>query len=325
MSTKFVGVDISKKDFHLDMMHGKKHKRKVFHNSANGFQKMKKFLENCRVSEPFICMEATGTYYEDLAFFCVEQGYQVSVVNPALIKSFAKSLNKRNKTDRDDAEVIRLYAERMEPRLWEPPSEHVRTMRRLVRRIETITKMKAEEENRRKNPGLEPLEVESLKKVIDSLEEELKRLKKELDDFIGGDKELEEQRNLLESIPAVGPWSAARLMAALPELTHFAGVKQLVAFAGLTPTVHESGTSVKKSDRLSKLGSRRLRAALSMPTLGGFKCNEVIKSFADRLRSRPGKAKRGVMGACMRKLLHIVYGILKNRTPFNADIAMGRA
>ena len=116
---KQIGVDISKKSFHIAVLTGGKQLNKVFENSANGHQELQSWLLKKGISqaESHVCMEATSTYYEALALTLADAGWRVSVVNPLQIKAFAESRLIRQKTDRADAHTIALFCAQQEPPL----------------------------------------------------------------------------------------------------------------------------------------------------------------------------------------------------------------
>ena len=121
---------------------------------------------------------------------------------------------------------------------------------------------------------------------------------------------------MLRTIPGVGPVAATAILAELPDPARFATAQQAAAYAGLAPREYRSGTSVKKRTRLSKAGNARLRKALYLPALTATRFNPLVAAFYDRLVAA-GKPKMAAVGACMRKLLMIAYGVLKSRTPFD--------
>ena len=131
-----------------------------------------------------------------------------------------------------------------------------------------------------------------------------------------GHAALRADRQLLESIPGVGAATAQVILAELPEPARFASAQQAAAYAGLAPREYGSGTSVRKRTRLSKAGNARLRKALYLPTLTAIRFNPLLRGFFERLVAA-GKARMAAVGACMRKLLMIAYGVLKSRTPFD--------
>ncbi|HEY0101164.1 MAG TPA: transposase [Pyrinomonadaceae bacterium] len=127
------------------------------------------------------------------------------------------------------------------------------------------------------------------------------------------------QRDLLLSIPGIGETTAPKLLAEIMDVTLYASAKQLAAFAGLAPRLHESGSSVKRKARLSKTGAPRLRKALYFPAIAAIKYNPYIKDLSERLRAR-GKCPMQVIGAARRKLIHLAYGVLKSGRPFDPQM-----
>lgn len=120
---------------------------------------------------------------------------------------------------------------------------------------------------------------------------------------------------LLETIPGIGRTTARAMLAEIPDIQNFKNARQLAAFAGLNPCQRQSGSSVNGQTRLSKIGSKRLRKTLYMPAIVATRWNPVIENLTNRLLQR-GKCKMSALGAAMRKLLHIVFGVLKNQQPF---------
>ncbi|MDP7619948.1 MAG: transposase, partial [Dehalococcoidia bacterium] len=151
-------------------------------------------------------------------------------------------------------------------------------------------------------------------------DEEIKRLWKEIRAHIDQHPELKRQRELLETIPAIGEITATLLLAELPDIERFASARQVAAFAGVTPKHRHSGSSVRGRTQMSKMGQARIRCALYMPAIVARRCNPVTKAFSDRLAAR-GKCPMVIIGALMRKLLHIVYGVLKSGKPFDPQHA----
>ena len=153
------------------------------------------------------------------------------------------------------------------------------------------------------------------------LDEQIEQLAQRIREHIDQNPDLKERKELLTSIPGIADVTAARLLAEIPPLERFEGAPQLAAYAGLTPREHQSGSSVYRRSRLSKTGNAHLRHALYMPALVALRWNPTIQVFAARLRER-GKHKMAIVGAIMRKLLHIVYGILKSGKPYDPTCAV---
>ncbi len=131
---------------------------------------------------------------------------------------------------------------------------------------------------------------------------------------------MKQQHELLDSIPGIAATTAALLLAEVPDLKRYRNARQLAAFAGLVPRERQSGSSVRGRVRLSKIGNARLRRALYFPAITALRCSPFFQEWAEGLRQR-GKSKMSVIGAVMRKLIHIAYGVLKSGRPFDPKLA----
>ena len=311
-----VGIDVSKEKLDVALLRDQgKFRDKVVANSRKGFLELAAWLAKQGVTQAHICMEATGAYWEDLAEFLVDAGFEVSVVNPLLIRKFGESLGERSKTDRLDARVIAKFCAERAPDRWQAPSKAVRGLRALVRRREALIELRTEELNRRDSAS-EPRVLESINKVIAMLDEQIAQIERQIRDHIDCDPTLKDQRKLLESVPGIGPVVSAMLLSYYGGDLRFNSSKQAVAFAGLDTSRRESGSSVRGKPRLSKKGHSNIRGTLYMPAVVAMTKSDWGKAFAGRLVAA-GKPKLLVIGAVMRKLIAIAYGVLKSGQPFN--------
>jgi transposase len=316
MQDTFIGIDVSKSKIDVAFMSSGKINIKEFSNSKKGYESIADVITKDHLNINLICMEATGRYSEGVAQFFFNLNFPVSIANPLQVKRFGQSALVRNKTDRADARVIAQYAEAMKPALWDPPSGERRQLKNLVRQLEHMKTQLVRENNR----YLEETDIvirKSIKRVIDCLKSEIKELQSSIDKAIKNDETMTKQKQLLVSIPGIGKETVSRLLANL-EMGRFNSAKQVSAFAGLSPQQHQSGSSVRGKTRLSKQGDKKLRKALYMPAVVAIKCNPIIKIFYERLLSR-GLSRKSAVCACMRKLLHIAYGVLKTQKPFSAE------
>jgi transposase len=317
MSKTVLGIDISKKDFHVVLMHeNRTTKPKVFKNNQEGFESLLDWLSKSGVTQVHGCMEATSTYGEALAEFLVQTGHQVSVVNPSRIKGFAKSELIRTKTDKVDAGVIARFCLAIAPEFWTPLPPEVKELQALLRRFESLTDMYNQEHNRLETatPTVAAL-IESHLTQLKQLQTEVKNL---IRDHFDNHPDLKAKRDLLTSIPGIGQQTAAVLLAEMGSIQKYRNARQLAAHAGLTPQERTSGSSVQGKSRLSNVGNPRLRKALYMPAVVAITHNPLLKLFAQRLLDR-GKVKMQVLGAVMRKLLHFAFGILRSQKPFDPN------
>ena len=315
-----LGIDVSKSKFDVALLRDNEYVLATFDNDSVGFVKLRKWLKKRGVNELHACLEATGRYGDDLALYLHEAGYRVSIANPARIQAYAVSQLKRNKTDREDAKLIAHFCATQEPELWTPPSQAQQELQAMVRHLESLQTMRQQESNRLQ-AGVPAIAVrETLEAHIAFLDEQIKQLTQRIHDHIDHHPDLKQQKDLLTSIPGIADVTATKLLAEIPSLERFQGASQLAAYAGLTPRQHQSGSSVFRRGRMAKTGNAHLRRALYMPALVALRWNPTIMVFADRLRER-GKHKMVIVGAVMRKLLHIVYGVLKSQRPFDPNYA----
>ena len=309
-----LGIDVSKDKLDCALCIEDKYKSKVVTNNPKGFTDLLNWLHKWHVDAPHVCMEATGVYWEASAEFLAAHDMKVSVVNPAQIKAFGGSRLVRTKTDAVDARLIADFCHRMVPEVWQPPSPAEQALRALVQRLDALQRMHTQESNR--------LDVarEAVRKGIADhlawLDKEIETLTKQIRDHINGDPDLKRKRDLLDSIPGVGERTIAAILAFGTDPNHFASARQCVAFAGLNPRQHQSGSSVNGKPRMSKVGHALLRKTLYMPAMVTLYKTAWGKVFRDRLASA-GKPPKLIIGAMMRKLLQVAFGVLKSGQPFN--------
>jgi len=318
MADNMLGIDVAKGKFDVVLVRADgKRQWRTFANTAEGFGALLGWLGKQQALPVHACLEATGTYGLALATFLHQAGQQVSVVNPACIKAFADSELKRTKTDKVDAGLIARFCRAMQPALWQPPAPEVAQLQGLVRRLESLQQMAVQERNRLAAPGLAEPVRESVARTLAMLQEEMKRLRGQLDDHVDGHAALKQQRELLTSINGIGRTTANLLLGELSGCD-FQKAREVAAYAGLVPQERQSGSSVRGKARLSKKGNRRLRKALYWPAIVAIRHNPVLAAFARRLREA-GKPKMVVIAAVMRTLLHLAFGVLKHQRPFDPN------
>lgn len=311
-----LGVDISKTSFHVELSVNQKLRHRRFANRKEGFAELCVWLAKHKASPVHACLEATGPYSEALAVYLHEQGHTVSVVNPAQIKAFGQSELLRNKDDRPDAGLIRRFCEKQQPAAWQPPPPHFRELQALTRHLENLLETRQQQVNRLEATTTKNVS-KSLRKLVTHLEAEIKRTEQQLNDHIGRHPDLKQQCQLLESIPGIGKRTATRLLAEIEDISRYKSARQVAAYAGLTPRNNRSGTK-RGQTRLSKTGNARVRRALFLPAMVAKQHNPVVRSFCRRL-ARHGKNKMQLIGAAMRKLIHIAFGVLKSGKVFDPD------
>ena len=321
--TAWVGIDVSKDTLDACLLpEGGAPRHQTFANDPAGHAALVAWADGLDPSAGF-CLESTGAYGLAVATALAEAGRHAAVVNPARVKYAGLMRGQGNKTDRADAKLIAEYASRERPTAWRPAPAETQELQALVRRRDDLREMAAREKGRLAAPGLSRAARQSLTRTVRFLGREADRLQREADRLIASSPALSADRELLLSIPGVGEVTAQAILAELPEPGRLASAEKAAAFAGLAPRQYRSGSSVHKRTRLSKAGNARLRKALYLPALTAIRFNPLLKALFERLVAA-GKAKMAAVGACMRKLLMIAYGVLKNRAPFDPSWGMKR-
>jgi len=325
-----IGIDVSKLKLDCVILldaAGRKARRKAVPNDPAGFAILVAFAckqAACVPGELHAVLEATSVYHEACATFLADQGLTVSVVNPARVRDFAKSLAVQSKTDAADARVLAHFGRLTQPAPWTAPPREYRELKALLARLAAIEAQIRREQNRQEkmqaSPGPQAV-TDSLTASLAFLDAERQRLTREIDDHIDRHPRLKDDKILLESIPAVGNKTARMALALLYDGKRFTHAREAAAYLGLNPVEYRSGTSVARKPRLSKRGDGKLRAQLYMAAVVAIRHNPDVRSLYLRLLAK-GKSKMSALGAAMRKLVHIMFGVLKHQTPYRSQVVL---
>jgi transposase len=315
----FLGIDLSKDTFHAYLLSGSAGAKKVFPNAPKGYAQLTIWLKNRHAADPHVCMEATGAYWEALALYLHGLEHRVSVVNPARIKAFAQSELLRTKTDAVDAALIARFCKSQSPEAWVPPAPEIRVLQALMRHYEHLKTTRAQQSVYAQSSDQAVVSA-SVREIIVTLDEQIAQVERKIRQHFDDYPDLKRRRDLLTSVPGIGETTAATILSEIPHIDRFESAKAIAAFAGLSPRDRQSGTSIHGRPRLCKTGNSRLRKALYMPAMVALRFNPALRIFADRLSSA-GKHKLLIIGAVMRKLLVLAYGILRSGVPFDANYA----
>lgn len=224
----------------------------------------------------------------------------------------------RTKNDSVDSALIARFCKVQRTELWSPPAPEERELQGLVRRHATVLEMRHQERNRDQVPGVPKAVKSAVVKHLRDLDRQARELERMMRDLIKEHDGLRLKQELLTSIPGIGDVTAARLLAEMPHMLQFKSAKEIAAFAGLSPQHFLSGTSVHGKARMSKTGSSALRRQLFFPAITAMHHNPLLGAFAARLLAN-GNPRMLVVGAVMRKLLVLAYGVLKSGIPFDAS------
>ena len=312
-----VGVDVAKDKFDIAYSISNKYRHKCFSNSKTGRQEFLGWLEK-NIQSPWVCMEATGHYSELIADLLAKYNIRVSIVNPLQIKSFARVKLSRNKNDIVDAQLISEYCEKMQPRTFTPRSNSQKELKDLIKLMDML-KGQLVQFNNQLSSTQGNLAKKSLQKIIKELEKKIKFIEKQIADLVSKNDKLSEKMSLITSIKGIGNITAYKILAQIPDIHIFSNAKQFAAYLGVSPKQHQSGKFQGKTT-ISRIGDGRLRKAIYMAALVAKRYNNALQPFVKRLELK-GKPPKSVICAVMRKLTHLIFGILKNNRPFDAKLA----
>ena len=323
----YLGLDVAKAKLDACLLLDEtqhKRKTKVVANTKNGIVELLQWTlkYGIEASTLHVVMEGTGVYHELAALSLSDAGVMVSIVNPAQVKDFGRGLAVRTKTDTTDSVVLARYGALLKPKAWMPPSLEARALTALLARREAITQDLQRERNRQEKTNISQpsaLVQQSLEDSMVFLTKQLNKLQQEIDDHITGHPQLKADMHLLQSIPAVGDKVGGQMLAVMHSHV-FSSAEQLAAYLGLVPIERQSGSSLMGRAKLSKAGPARVRAVLFMAAIVAKQYNPHVKALYDRLIAK-GKSKMSALGAAMRKLVHLCFGVLKTQRPYQADYA----
>lgn len=325
-----VSVDIAKDSFEVRFGSITDHQEErflasaTFPNEKRGFRKLLEWTKKQLVSQDaplWFVMEATGAYYEHLAYFLTEHHKQVVVLLPNKVKHFAKTLDAKSKTDRLDARSICQFGLERTLIPWQPPSPQMKLLKELTREYNTIQEMATQVKNQMhaKDHSYQP-SVETTKRLRAQLmlfKKQLKSIEQQLHSVVDDDDNL---RSRIANITAAKGIGFMTVVTAVAETNGFALItseKQVTSYAGLDIVVRESGKQIGKP-ALSKKGNKHLRRAVFMPALAACRFNPPLRVFYLRL-VRTKANKKVALLAVARKILCLIYTLWKKNVPYDPN------
>ncbi len=317
-----VGIDIAKDTFVacFGRIEASQHlsfgKETTFANSFAGFTALLDWTakQHTTAAPLWFVVEATGVYYEELAYFLTDKEQVLSVLLPNKVKHFAQSTEQKSKTDQLDARLLcRLGLERALPS-WQPPTLALRQLRALSRERQSLTQQAARLKTQRHayhhsyQPDARTLERLSARQQL--LDQQMKAVDQDLAALLKAEPELARKMAHLTSVPGIGLTTAIAVVAETNGFVLVENERQLASYAGLDVVQRQSGLSAGAT-RISRRGNVRLRTALYLPAVSSLRFNPQQMAFYARLRARQPSGKPGVI-AVMRKLLLLCYSLWKN-------------
>jgi transposase len=312
-----VGIDISKSSFDAEWCDTQV-RAQCFKNDESGFDGLVRWIP----SNAHIVMEATGTYFLKLATFLYHAGWDVSVVNPAAPSYFARMKLMRTKTDSVDAGILRQYGEREDLTLWRPADDIFIELNQLDTHLVGLIRDLNRVSNRIEALGqcvtINEFTMRDLVSQESDLKTRIKQCEKELDHRVR--EQFSDLFDLLTSIRGIGKKSAVMFIVLTEAFTLFPDAKKFASYLGLSSFIKSSGTSVRGSGSISKMGSSRMRQLLYMAALAAKRKNKACMAFADRLKAN-GKPPKVVRIAVANKLVRQAFAIVKNQEIYSEAYA----
>jgi transposase len=319
-----LGIDVSKAKLDCSLLPAltvSQRLDKRFDNNLAGMNALMAWLDHkgCTPQATRVVIEPTGVYHEHLTWLIHERGYTVCLINPARLRSYGTAIGVVSKNDTIDAALLARYGA-TEPLLaWQPPSPAAHMLTALLVRRDALAADLQRNGNRLEKAQCAkatPKAVSaSLNKTIHFLQKELAAIEDEIKAHIDSDPSLKQNDQLLQSIKGVGPRVAARMNALLSSKA-FLSAEALACYIGLHPVEHLSGSSVKRRAQMSKRGPAAMRQLLYLPAVTATRCNPHVKAIYTRMIAR-GACKMSAIGAAMRKLAHLCFGVVHSQRPYD--------
>ena len=310
-----LGIDVAKLTLDVCLLvdTGTLHER--FANSADGHAQLLAWLAAQGVTQALFALEATGGYSLAVAAAAHAAGHRVALLNPRRVLDFARSLGRRNKTDRVDAEIIARMAATQPLEPWQPLPPAQALLRELLRRQADLEVARQAEERRLETAPAAPALRQSLRRSAKWLATELVRLEKAVSAHLLQSLELAADITRLQAIPGVGQKTARLLAAELPR--HFKNARAVAAWLGVVPRQCQSGTSVRKASRIGH-AAPELRTKLYFPAITAMRHDPRSKAFAERLRTA-GKTPMAIVFAVLHKIVRTAFALLQSKADYNPN------
>jgi len=317
-----IGIDVSKEKLDVCALFDGKSRKKIVDNSVPGFKSLRNWISKNNIDDPHFCMESTGCYSEGVAEFFHELGFKVSVVNPLQIKAFRNTKLIRQKTDSVDAQIIAEFCLQNDPAPWKPRSPEKKELHNINVRISALKTEVNRASNALENKNLSKVILKSIHAEIKFLKKQIALLEDEAQKIINSDQNLKEKFDRITEIKGVGEKLALAIISDMPDVSNFQKSGQFSAFAGVSPSHFQSGSSVHGKSHISRLGSKSIRKVLYMSALVVKNHNPYFQKFVQKLQKKC-KAPKVIIVSIMRKLMCILFGMLKNSSNFDPKLAFG--
>jgi transposase len=311
-----VGIDVSKATLAVCYQVNEQPQHLEVSNNKAGFQEL---VKACGAHCQFV-MEATRTYNLALAYYLHEQGGQVAVLNPLVVKRFIQMYLSKGKSDREDAQWLLRYGQQQALKSWQPAETVLFECRQLEQVNEQLIKQKSMLSNSlaalQQQPIVSKLALKCLQQLLKTLTQQVAAVEAELLALL--EQRFAAEMTLLCSIPGIGRKTAGMLLLFADGFTHLDNYRQLIAMAGLSPREHTSGSSIRGRVRITKMGGGLIRGKLFMCSFSTKRSNTACQALFERLVAK-GKNRKLTLIAVCNKLLKQAFAIIKSGVPYQTD------
>lgn len=328
-----VGIDVDSKELKVSFQQSfrdhqiKTKGSRTFKNTVNGFKGLVKWIEklNKKQLKIHVTLESTGVYHENLIYYMADHtDYHIQVIMGSVSNAYFKTLKKRIKTDKIDAEALAQFGLERFIEAWTPVSEEMRQIKKLCRERCRIIKertivsnqLHAECSSYRPNKN----SVTRYKQRIKFITKQVQSIESSLHELSDKNEILKEKLEKVQTIKGVGFITAITVIAELNEFKLFNNRSQVVSYCGYDVTIKESGTSVRGKARISKKGNSHVRAVLYFAAMSACRFDEQHKAYYERIRNKTSIPMKGNV-AIQRKLLLLIYTLFKNNTVYDETYA----
>lgn len=321
------GIDVSKDS--LTVRYGSMDKEQnqqvtnsvTFDNTPKGHNELLSWAQKQKLTDDvplWFLMEATGVYYENLAYFLSEKNQKVAVILPNKAKSFSRTLEQKSKTDDIDSKNLTIFALEKPLTAWNVAPELMRQLKSLTREHLTLKEMATQVKNQmhaKKNSYM-PLKqtIRRLQQQLNLYHKQLKAIEKQIHELVDTDKDLKDRIDKIDKIEGLGFMTIVIIIAETNGFALIENQRQLTSYSGLD-VVHNSSGLKKGKTSISKKGNKFIRRALFMPAMVAIRYNQKLKELFIRLVAKKN-IKKVALIAVARKLLVLIYTIWKNNIDY---------
>jgi len=315
-----IGIDVSKDWFDACARRGRESPVRRFAQSPAGVADFLGWVKEFGARSAHVCMEHTGGYESNLALACLGENLSVSLVDGTQIKRYRDSFSKtRAKTDKNDAKLLARYCKERKPALWAPRPECYKQLTELERHRLNLVEQRKAWSCRSDSPCQNELVAQQRLSLREAAELQIEEVDKAIKKLVETSAELSRDVALLDSIEGIAFRSAVRILAEMGPVSNYKTPRDLALQAGLAPIPCESGKNTGRCF-LPAYGNRQLRNALYLPVIVAMRADNEFAEFTKRVAGNRDKRKMTVVTAGMRKLSHVIHGVLSHQTPYAPDI-----